>query len=86
MTTLKEFDHKLRHHDWYFAYSDDHSVYLRGHDAAVRLERDAKLSPAHKELYDAWERRFFTGKPWNTPEFTKEQLDAERARILGDAI
>tara|TARA_B100000131_G_scaffold263311_1_gene260088 strand:+ start:948 stop:1298 length:351 start_codon:yes stop_codon:yes gene_type:complete len=39
-----EFGSKLKTHDWYYAYSDDHSVWRRGRDASARLRR------THEEL------------------------------------
>lgn len=39
MTTdkLKEFERALQGHDWYFDYTDDHSVWRRGWDQSVRI-------------------------------------------------
>lgn len=39
-----EFGSKLKSHDWYYGYSDDHRVWTRGRDAAARLRR------THEEL------------------------------------
>tara|TARA_B100000131_G_scaffold303337_1_gene327315 strand:+ start:412 stop:768 length:357 start_codon:yes stop_codon:yes gene_type:complete len=39
-----EFGSKLKTHDWYFAYSDDHRVWTRGRNAS------AALSKTHNEL------------------------------------
>lgn len=49
--TLKEFYVQLGSHDWYYQYSDDYGVYLRGQDNNERLARIAKESPEHQELY-----------------------------------
>lgn len=35
MTTLTDLEQALRRHDWWYEYSDDHSLYSRG-----RAERD----------------------------------------------
>lgn len=83
--SLKDFDAQLAGFDWFYDYSDDHSVWERGCAAQSRVLAGAKQSPLHKALYDAWEKHHFTGKPWNTEPFTKEHLDAERARIFGAA-
>ena len=32
-----EFGSKLKTHDWYYAYSDDHRVWRRGNEASGRL-------------------------------------------------
>ena len=34
-----EFASKIKSHDWYYGYSDDHSVWQRGHKAAANLRR-----------------------------------------------
>jgi len=80
--TLQEFDAQLAAHDWFYEYSDDHSVWEAGRAAHSKLLAAAKASPQHQALYDLWYRRWFTGKPWGTPEFTNEELNAERAKIL----
>jgi len=81
---LKEFDKALACHDWYYAMSDDHSVWTRGEVAHGKLLKETKISIDHKALYDAYYNRHFTGKHYGTPEFTPEQLKAERERILGE--
>lgn len=83
--TLKEFDQALANFDWFYEYSDDHSVWQRGSTAHSKILATAKTSPQHQELYDLWKKRWFTGKPWGTQEFTQAELDAERTRILGPA-
>lgn len=49
-----EFIGQLSHHDWYYAYSDDHSVWRRGETAQARLEHKAKSDPIYKQAYDIW--------------------------------
>lgn len=78
---LKEYDAKLARFDWFYEMSDDQSVWERGRAAHSLVLAEAKKSPQHQELYDLWKKRWFTGKPWGTPKFTKEELDVERARL-----
>lgn len=55
--TLETFDAfvaKLNVHDWTYEFSDDHNVWKRGQAATADLQRDARISPWHKELYDAY--------------------------------
>lgn len=43
---LDTYVQRLRSHDWYYAYSDDYSVYCRGRDQAAELIRMAeRLDP-----------------------------------------
>ena len=38
------FAKRIKHHDWYYGYSDDHRVWRRGHDESGALRR------MHKDL------------------------------------
>ncbi len=42
----------LKGHDWYYQYSDDHSVWKRGSEAAQRLITLAKNDAKLKDLYN----------------------------------
>ena len=44
MATRAEFGKRLKHHDWYYGYSDDHRIWSRGRDAAAALRK------THEEL------------------------------------
>lgn len=83
MTTLKEFDKMLSHHDWYFAFSDDGGVYRSGQRSADALVAISRESEDHAKLFKAWRDLHFTGPNWYpaTEKFTKEQLDAVRAEL-----
>ena len=51
-----EFAKKLKSHDWYYGYSDDHSVWKRGRAAAERLREDANtlVCPFDMNLLCKW--------------------------------
>lgn len=36
---LEEFKRALSSHDWYYDYSDDHTVWRRGRDSASRIQQ-----------------------------------------------
>jgi hypothetical protein len=78
---LQDFDKLLRSHDWYYQYSDDHRVYLAGERQHDAIRRASKESPDHLKLFDSWTEYFFSGENWNTPKFTKDQLDAVRSSL-----
>lgn len=49
---LEEYRQKLAAFDWQYAFSDDHSVYLRGKDQQRALFGEAmELGPEAMELY-----------------------------------
>lgn len=51
---LKEFDSRLRNHDWFYSYSDDIRVYRHGSAAEAELIAVSESSPQHMRLYRAW--------------------------------
>jgi len=69
METLWEtFEERLKGHDWFYYYSDDHSVYLRGQNA------DYRLVMMFNELSEVDEKR--ATELWNKycSEFRKREL------------
>ena len=51
---LKAFDSMLAKHDWFFHYSDDHRVWVKGEESWSKIVQASKLSEAHRRLYDVW--------------------------------
>jgi hypothetical protein len=54
---LQKYYDELIHHDWFFDYSDDYSVWNAGHLARSRLRGKATKHPRFDELYkqiSAW--------------------------------
>lgn len=57
LPTMNEFDEflsQLAKHDWYYMYSDDHSVYKWHHRIALKLEAKAKENMSYLSAYNAW--------------------------------
>ena len=67
-TIWKEFEERLKGHDWFYYYSDDHSVYLRGQNA------DYRLVMMFNELSEVDEKR--ATELWNAhcPGWRKREL------------
>jgi hypothetical protein len=78
---LKEFDTMLKGFDWYYSMSDDHSVWLAGERVNSQIREVAKTSVEHEELFYLWSKHYYSGAPWGTENFTREDLDAERQRL-----
>lgn len=57
--TLREYWNMLASHDWYYEYSDDHSVWRRGSSAESTLRMHAAQSPEHKALYEDFREHYF---------------------------
>ena len=78
---LKEFDKMLRGFDWYYQMSDDHRVWTAVERGEAEIREAAKTSVEHEELYYLWLKHYYSGAPWGTENFTREELDAERKRL-----
>ena len=48
------FIHMLRHHDWYFEYSDDHRVWCRGQQNKQEIQATAKSHAIYEQAYKAF--------------------------------
>lgn len=71
--SLVDFWDMLNRHDWFYTYSDDHSVYRRGQAHQDALEAVSKQSPEHAALFKGFHNYHFSGKPWNTPQEPKPE-------------
>ena len=58
---LSEYYDQLERHDWFYEYSDDHSVWTRGNQSLAKLQMAAAESPAHQELYTKYRNHKFSG-------------------------
>lgn len=57
--TLEEFEKALQYHDWYYEYSDDHSVWRRGLDRQRQLEEERRRLTAEghgDKVEELWQR------------------------------
>ena len=60
--TLSKYYDMLTYHDWYYDYSDDHSVWQRGRDASENLRRIAETNGKEfKDLRDGFRAHYFSG-------------------------
>ena len=51
---LDNYEALLKKHDWYYNYSDDHSVWRRGRDSYAELcKQQVKLDPT-KEIWNKY--------------------------------
>ena len=49
---LKEYYQQLVFHDWFYEYSDDHSVWQRGSDKERQLMSDARKDKRAEALFE----------------------------------
>jgi len=60
--TLSKYYDMLTGHDWYYDYSDDHSVWQRGRDASEQLRRIAESNgQEYKDLRSSFRTYYFSG-------------------------
>lgn len=52
--SLHDFYTLLEKHDWYYQYSDDHSVFMKGEREHQLIRTIARQSHAHRRLLDDW--------------------------------
>lgn len=77
LMSLADFWDKCDRHDWFYMYSDDHSVYQRGMTAQNELEKIANSSVGLREIYDGFRTHHFTGKPWGNEKQPKPKYPGD---------
>jgi|GEM_PF-896302 len=70
---LEQYWEKLNNFDWFYEYSDDHSVWQRGRIAASKIAAIAIESPEHRALYDGFYKHHFSGKSFGTEKAPKPE-------------
>ena len=88
----KDFADALRRHDWYYAYSDDHSVWRRGRDQAAALnashsalECPFDMATLRKWAHDMVVDHFAEEEPGNwyrQPRLYKCVAPTQRAELI----
>lgn len=68
MTTLREYYQLLKAHDWYFAFSDDQSVYNKGAASLKHLKQTMEESPLHQILFHGFQEHYFSGMGFDTEQ------------------
>ena len=69
--SLKSYWDMLNAHDWYYDYSDDHSVWKAGLANKQRLRALADDSVDHKEMCTGFEKHYFSGEVFGTLKLPK---------------
>lgn len=84
--TIEEFYDELNRHDWYCGYSDDYSVEKRGEENYTWLLEIANQHGAdYQALIGAFQKHYFSGKPWNTPQHDKPARPVNGVLVLPPA-
>lgn len=71
--TPQEYYDRLEQMDWYYAMSDDGSVYRRGREAEAALESAARTDSVLAALLQAYKNHMFSGPSWGTQKAPKPQ-------------
>lgn len=75
--TLADYWDKLNRHDWYYAMSDDHGVWLAGERAVKELNALADVGGEEwQALRVAFAQHYFSGPPWETEQSAKPERPA----------
>lgn len=76
MTDLQSYYDELANHDWFYEYSDDHSVWRKGSSAQTQLRAKSNKAPEHLSLYNAWSSYMFSGDAFGTEKQPKPERPA----------
>lgn len=72
MPSLQEFYDMLEAHDWYYAFSDAHNVWLAGEAARDKLNTIAEAGGSeYKKLLKKYSKHMFTGESWGNKQAPK---------------
>lgn len=72
--TRKEFFFEAQGFDWFYEMSDDHRIWLNGHNRRTELMKEAKADEVKEAMWEAWARHMYSGAPWDTPKAPRPQL------------
>ena len=56
MMNLQQYEQELKNHNWFYQFSDVHSKYMEGDKKQKELEKIAKSSKEHQELYNKYKK------------------------------
>lgn len=77
-TSLVEYYEMLEKHDWYYMFSDDSTVYNKGHAARNSLNSiAAKGGQEYVDLLRAFSEHMFSGEPWKNERAPKPEKPTE---------
>ena len=51
---IDEYVNQLKAHDWFYDYSDDHVVWVKGREQANKLSAKAMSHEAYNQIYRMW--------------------------------
>lgn len=54
LMSFNEYETRLKNHDWYFEYSDDHRVWRKGKDTYTALQFIARKHPVYAAAFKLW--------------------------------
>jgi hypothetical protein len=92
MSTRSEFGKRLKNHDWYYSYSDDHRVWRAGADSIVNLRRmhASLVCPFSMDILCKWAHSMIVedfaeapaGEWYRQPQKYKNMAAAKREDLI----
>lgn len=82
MLTLESFNAfvaSLARHDWYYDFSDDHSVWNAGRNSMMAIASTSRLDPICQAALDAW-RAYIDKKPRTLHSVGDRDREIQRLR------
>ena len=74
--SIVEYYEMLKNHDWYYSFSDDHSVYTKGTAEMVHLRNIAlEKGLDYQRMWNQFNEAYFSGEPWGTEKVEIPRLN-----------
>lgn len=84
--TIEQYYDELSRHDWYCGFSDSWAVEKQGEENYARLLEIANQHGAdYLALIGAFRKHYFSGEPWNTPQYDKPARPVNGVLVLPPA-
>lgn len=74
---IKAYELRLKRHDWWHEYSDDHRVWQRGAANLDALRQTARTHPMYASMYDVAAAHFWSHNPCTREEY-EQRMDKLR--------
>lgn len=76
--TLTEYYDKLEKHDWFYDFSDDRNVRMKGQDDDREIKQIADThGDKYLALYQCFHLHYFSGDSFNSPKAPKPEKPEE---------
>lgn len=72
---IEEYFKQLEDHDWYYEWSDSHSVYTAGSESLRVISEIAASDKTAGKMFDAFRGHYFSGQAFGTKRTPKPKIE-----------